>query len=88
MGHETSVCDAKWPSYDEKYLVESSVKLGVQFNGKVRFAMDFPADATPEQMVGMATSAPEAQKYLENMQVVKTIAIPGRIVNIVIKPKA
>ena len=86
LGHKTSVCDAQWPVFDEKYLVETSVKLGVQFNGKVRFAMDFPADATPDQMVEMATSAPEAQKHLEGMQIVKTIAIPGRIVNIVVKP--
>ncbi len=83
-----SVCDAHWPQWEEKYLVESSVKLGVQFNGKVRFDMLFPADATPEQMVELATSAPEAAKYLEGMQVVKTIAIPGRIVNIVLKPQA
>jgi leucyl-tRNA synthetase len=39
-------------------------------------------------MVQQATEAPEAQKYLEGMQVVKTIAIPGRIVNIVVKPQA
>jgi leucyl-tRNA synthetase len=86
LGNKTSVCDAQWPEFDEKHLVETSVKLGVQFNGKVRFAMDFPADATPDQMVLMATSAPEAQKHLEGMQIVKTIAIPGRIVNIVVKP--
>ena len=83
-----SVCDAQWPQYEEKYLVETSVKLGVQFNGKVRFDMLFPADATPEQMIALATAAPEAAKYLEGMQVVKTIAIPGRIVNIVLKPQA
>ena len=88
LGNSTTVCDAQWPTFDEKYLVETSVKLGVQFNGKVRFAMDFPADATPAQMVEMATSAPDAQKYLDGMQIVKTIAIPGRIVNIVIKPQA
>ena len=87
MGNEGSVCDAQWPQYEEKYLVETSVKLGVQFNGKVRFDMLFPADATPDQMVEMATSAPEAQKYLEGQQIVKTIAIPKRIVNIVVKPK-
>ncbi len=86
LGHNTTVCDAQWPDYDEKYLVESSVKLGVQFNGKVRFALDFPADATPDQMISMVKTAPEAQKYLEGMQIVKTIAIPGRIVNIVLKP--
>ncbi|MCR5851425.1 MAG: leucine--tRNA ligase [Bacteroidaceae bacterium] len=84
---QQSVCDAQWPQYEEKYLVETSVKLGVQFNGKVRFDMLFPADATPDQMVEMATSAPEAQKHLEGMQIVKTIAIPKRIVNIVVKPK-
>ena len=88
LGNKTSVCDALWPTFDEKYLVESSVKLGVQFNGKVRFAMNFPADATPDQMVQMAIAAPDAQKYLDGMQIVKTIAIPGRIVNIVIKPQA
>jgi leucyl-tRNA synthetase len=88
LGGEGSVCDAKWPRYEEKYLVETSVKLGVQFNGKVRFDMLFPADATPEQMIELATSAPEAAKYLERMDIVKTIAIPKRIVNIVVKPKA
>ena len=86
MGGEGSVCDARWPKWEEKYLVETSVKLGVQFNGKVRFDMLFPADATPEQMIELATSAPEAAKYLEGMQIVKTIAIPKRIVNIVVKP--
>ncbi len=60
----------------------------MQFNGKVRFDMLFPMDATPEQMIELATSAPEAQKYLEGMQVVKTIAVPKKIVNIVLKPKA
>ena len=88
LGHSTTVCDSKWPEYNEAYLVESSVKLGVQFNGKVRFAMEFPADAAPEQMIEMAMNAPEAQKYLEGMQVVKTIAVPKRIVNIVLKPQA
>ena len=85
LGQEGSVCDAQWPAFDEKYLVESSVQLGVQFNGKVRFAMQFPADATPEQMVEMALAAPEAQKHIEGKQIVKTIAVPKRIVNIVVK---
>ena len=60
--------------------------LGVQFNGKVRFSMEFPAEATPEQMREMAEAAPEAAKYLEGMQVVKVVAVPKRIVNFVVKP--
>ncbi len=85
LGHDTSVCDAQWPELDEKYLVESSVKLAVQFSGKVRFTMEFPADATSEQMIAQVMEAEESQKYLEGKQVVKTIAVPGRIVNIVVK---
>ena len=86
MGHETTVCDARWPECNEQYLVESTVRLGVQFNGKVKFSMEFPVDAAPQQMVEQVMQAPEAEKYLKNMQVVKTIAVPGRIVNIVVKP--
>ena len=45
LGEPGSVCDAKWPTWNEEYLVENSVKLGVAFNGKTRFDMEFPADA-------------------------------------------
>lgn len=85
LGNTTSVCDAQWPEYDEKHLVESSVTLGVQFNGKVRFSMSFPADATPDQMIEQVVNSEEAKHYLEGRQVVKTIAVPKRIVNIVFK---
>lgn len=85
MGCNGSVCDSQWPKFDEKYLVESSIQLGVQFNGKVRFSMLFPTDATPEEMIRLATAAPEARKHLEGKQIVKTIAVPKRIVNIVVK---
>ena len=86
LGHDTTVCDAPWPELCEEYLKEDSVMLGVQFNGKVRFSMEFPAEATPEQMREMAEAAPEAAKYLEGMQVVKVVAVPKRIVNFVVKP--
>ena len=85
MGHTTSVCDAEWPSFDEKYLIESTVKVGVQFSGKVRFTMEFAADATKEQMIEQVMQAEESQRYLQGKTVVKQIAVPGRIVNIVVK---
>ena len=87
VGGTGSVCDAQWPQLDEQYLVESTVRLGVQFNGKVKFSMDFPAEATPEEMVAQVMNAEEAQRFLQGMQVVKTIAVPKRIVNIVVKPQ-
>ena len=86
LGHETTVCDAPWPQFDEKYLVESTVKMPVQFNGKVRFTLELPADMAKEDIEKAALSAPEAGKYLEGMQVVKTVVVPGRIINIVVKP--
>ena len=85
-GARGSVCDAQWPTYDEKYLVESTIKMPVQFNGKVRFTLDLPADMPKEEIEKTALTAPEAAKYLEGQQVVKTVVVPGRIINIVIKP--
>ncbi len=85
MGHDTTVCDAQWPVFDESYLKEDSVTLSVSFNGKTRFTLDFPTD-TPKDVIEKETLASEqAQKYLEGMQVVKVIVVPGKIVNIVLK---
>ena len=86
LGNQGSVCDAQWPSFDEKYLVESTIKMPVQFNGKVRFTLDLPVDMPKEEIEKTALAAPDAAKYLEGQQVVKTVVVPGRIINIVIKP--
>lgn len=85
MGHTDSICDAQWPKCDEQYLVADSVTVGVQFNGKTRFTLDFPADATAQQMQDIALAAEQTAKYTEGFKVVKVIAVPGRIVNIVLK---
>ncbi len=81
----TSVCDAPWPVCNDAYLVESTVKMPVQFNGKVRFTLEFPADATKDQIEQAALSAPAASKHHEGKTVVKTIVVPGRIINYVVK---
>ena len=85
LGGEGSVCDAKWPEYDEKYLVESSVTLGVAFNGKRRFEMAFAADADNKTIEESILADERAAKYLEGQQVVKIIVVPKRMVNIVCK---
>ncbi len=85
LGHEGTVCDAPWPACDERYLKEDSVTLAVSFNGKTRFTLDFPADATKEAIQEAALASPQAAKYLEGKTIVKVIVVPGRIVNIVIK---
>ena len=84
LGHATTVCDAEWPAYDEKYLVEASLRYPVQFNGKVRYTIDVPADATNEAVQQAALSHELAERYLEGRQPRKVIVVPKRIVNIVV----
>ena len=85
LGHTTTVCDAEWPIFDESHLKEDSVTLSVSFNGKTRFTLDFPADASSDAIREATLASEQAQKYLEGKNVVKVIVVPGRIVNIVIK---
>ena len=85
LGHTTTVCDAEWPIFDESHLKEDSVTLSVSFNGKTRFTLDFPADASADAIREATLASEQAQKYLEGKNVVKVIVVPGRIVNIVIK---
>lgn len=85
LGHETTVCDAEWPAFDEQYLKEDSVTLGISFNGKTRFTLDFPTDASKDEVEKTVLAAPQTAKYTEGKQIVKVIVVPGRIVNIVLK---
>lgn len=85
LGGEGSVCDAQWPECEEKYLVESSMQLGVSFNGKRRFEMQFAADADNKTVEETVLADERSKKYLEGKQVVKVIIVPKRMVNVVIK---
>ena len=85
LGNTASVCDAEWPEFCEDYLKEDSVTLGISFNGKTRFTLDFPADAAAADIEKAALEAEQSQRYLEGMTVAKVIVVPGRIVNIVLK---
>ncbi|MBQ2366399.1 MAG: leucine--tRNA ligase, partial [Bacteroidaceae bacterium] len=85
LGHAETVFNAQWPEFCEEHLKEDTVTLGISFNGKTRFTLDFPADASKETIEQAALSDEQSAKYLEGKQVIKVIVVPGRIVNIVIK---
>jgi leucyl-tRNA synthetase len=85
LGGEGSVCDAQWPKWDEQYLVESQVKLGVAFNGKTRFDMAFAADADNKTIEDSVMADERTAKYIDGKQVMKIIIVPKRMVNIVCK---
>lgn len=84
LGETGSVADAAWPAYDPQALVEDTVKYPVSFNGKTRFMMDAPADASKEEVEKMALSDAAAEKWLAGKTPRKVIVVPGKIVNIVV----
>ena len=85
LGEQGSVCDSQWPKWDEQYLVESQVKLGIAFNGKARFEMQFAADADNKTIEDAVLADERSKKYLEGFQIAKVIIVPKRMVNIVLK---
>jgi len=85
LGHETTVCDAAWPAFNEEHLKEDAVKMMVAFNGKARFPMEFPADISKEAAEKAALENPQSAKWMEGFTVAKVIVVPGKMINIVLK---
>ena len=85
LGHDTTVCDATWPTHDESHLVEQEVTYPVSFNGKARFNLTVPAAMGKDDVIAAALANENAAKWLEGKEVVKTIFVPGKIVNLVVK---
>ena len=83
-GHNTTVCDAEWPVYNEEYLKENSLTYAISFNGKARFSMELPADMPREEIEKAALAHENSAKWMEGKTPKKIIVVPGKIVNIVI----
>ena len=83
LGNETTVCDAQFPVCNESYLVESSVKYPISFNGKVRFMLELPADMSKEDVEKTALANEQTIKQLDGNTPKKIIVVQGKIVNIV-----
>ncbi len=84
LGHETSVCDAKWPVFNEEYLKESNVVYAISFNGKARFNMEFPVDTPKEEVEKAALANENSAKWMDGKTPKKVIVVPNKIVNIVL----
>lgn len=85
LGNSGSIFDACWPEYNEKYLVESTVQMGIAFNGKRRFEMLFAADADNAAIEQAVMADQRTAKYIDGKQIVKVIIVPKRMVNVVVK---
>lgn len=85
LGEKDSVCNAQWPIWNEAYLTENEVQLTISFNGKARFQMTFPIDASKEDVETAALNDERSKKYIDGKTIVKVIVVPKKIVNIVCK---
>ena len=84
LGHDTTVCDAQWPTWNEDYLKESLVKYAVSFNGKARYTIEVPADADEEEVKRLALADAGAERWLAGKEPRKVIFVKGKLVNIVV----
>ena len=84
LGNDTTVCDAKWPEFNEAYLVEQSVKYVVSFNGKPRFNIEVATGTDKAEVERLALTNEAAAKWLDGKTPKKVIVVPNKIVNVVI----
>ena len=84
LGHDTTVCDAQWPTWNEEYLQESTVKYTVLFNGKPRYNIEVPAGTAQDEVQRIALADEGAARWLDGKQPKKVIVVPNKIVNVVV----
>lgn len=87
LGHTESLAHGPWPAVDEKWLVDDTVELPVQINGKVRARIDVATDASREDIEAAARADEKVVAAVENAggNIVKVIVVPGKMVNLVVK---
>ena len=80
-------CQSGWPVYDESKTIASTVNMAVQIGGKLKGTVSVPADSDEATVVEAAKSLDKVAKALEGMQIVKTILVKNRLVNLIVKPQ-
>ena len=85
LGHDDTIAYETWPTYDEAQLVEDTIEIAVQINGRVKTKINIPVDADEETALGAAFADADVIRATEGKTIVKKIYVKGRIVNIVVK---
>ena len=85
LGHNDTITYETWPTYDEAKLVEDTVEIPVQINGKVRATVEIPVESTEEEVKNIVHENSNIQAQLEGKNVVKEIYVKNKIYNIVVK---
>jgi len=87
IGGEGLCCQASWPTYDESKMVDAERTIAIQVGGKLRGTVVVPADAPDEDVVAAALAEPKIARMTEGMELVKTIVVKNKLVNLILKPK-
>ena len=87
-GYGGQVCQQPWPEYDESKTVAATVKMAVQVSGKVKANIEVAAESTDEEIVAAALADPKIAKLAEDKVLVKSIVVRGKLVSLILKPKA
>lgn len=85
LGHDESVHLQKWPEYDKKALKKDSVEIIIQINGKIKCKAEISRDISREEMEKVAMDQDKIKELVSGKNVVKVIAVPNKLVNIVVK---
>ncbi|MFT5527117.1 MAG: leucyl-tRNA synthetase [Pirellulaceae bacterium] len=85
LGHTETLAYEPWPEFNENFLKESTIEVPVQINGKVRAKINVPAGTNKDDLLALAKSNERVAELIEGMNIVKEIAVPGRMVNFVVK---
>ena len=80
-------CQQRWPEYDESKTAASEITLAVQVGGKLRGSVSVAADADNEAIVAAALADEKVRRFTDGMELVKSIVVPGRLVNLIVKPR-
>ena len=85
MGAKESIHESQWPGYDEKLAKTSAITLVVQVNGKVKDKIEVDSESSKEDLEKAAMQSEKIKENIAGKQIIKTIVVPGRLVNIVVK---
>jgi leucyl-tRNA synthetase len=84
-GYETSVLSEPWEEYDADAVVEETVTIVVQVNGKVRGRVEMPTGSGEDDIFAAAAEDPKVAKYLDGKEIVKKVLVPDKLLNIAVK---
>ena len=80
-----SIFKSGWPSYDPKIVIDNTVNVAIQVNGKLRGSLEVDKNLSKEEVLSMSKDIDNVKKYIDSGNLIKEIYVPGKIVNFVIK---